>query len=111
MDKVTRYQQLLQQLVNRYAEYQPSHGQIITYPICDVTQHHYMLLDVGWDNTGRVHAVAFHARLDDGKVWIEWDGTDPSLTEALMAAGIPATDLVLGYYRPEYRALAGIATA
>lgn len=111
MDKLTHYQQLLQQLVTSYAEYQPSHGRITTFPICDVKRHHYLLIDVGWDNTGRVHAVAFHARLQDGKVWIEWDGTDPSLTEKLIAAGIPSSDIVAGFYRPEYRALTELAMA
>jgi hypothetical protein len=106
VDKIARYQQILQELIARHAENHPSHGRIETFPISDNTAHHYLLVDVGWDNTGRVYSVAFHARLRDGKIWIEWDGTDPSLTQELIESGIPESDIVLGFYRPEYRALA-----
>jgi hypothetical protein len=111
MDTPVKYQRLLQHLVVRYAEAGPSHGRIETFPIWDPANQHYLLLDAGWDSTGRVHAVAFHARLQDGKVWIEWDGTDPSLTEELIAAGVPESDIVLAFHRPEYRALAKLATS
>ncbi|MDQ4076775.1 MAG: XisI protein [Chloroflexota bacterium] len=109
MDKLARYQQILQQLVTRHAELKPSHGQIESFAVCDPMNQQYLLLDVGWDRTGRVHAVAFHARLHDGKIWIEWDGTEPSLTEELMAEDIPGEDIVLAFYRPEYRVLAQLA--
>lgn len=109
MDKLTRYKYILEQLVNRYAENQPSHGRIETFPICDPKQNHYLLMDIGWDTTGRVHAVAFHAHLEEGKVWIEWDGTDPSLSDELVTAGIPPSDIIPAFYRPEYRALTELA--
>lgn len=105
MDKLTRYKYILEGIVNRFAENQPSHGQIATFPIYDPKRNHYLLVDVGWDNTGRVHELAFHARLENGKVWIEWDGTEPSLSDELIAAGIPPADIVPAFYRPEYRAL------
>lgn len=105
VDQLTRYQQILQQLVTRHAGYNPSHGRIETFSICDLMNDHYLLLAAGWDKTGRVHEVFFHARLKDSKIWIEWDGTDPSLTEELIEAGVPEEDIILAFYRPEYRAL------
>lgn len=109
MDKLTTYRHILQQSILHHAEYAPSHGQIQTLPVCDTDHDNYLLVDTGWDATGRVHAVAFHARLHDGKVWIEWDGTEPSITEELVEAGIPTEDIVLAFYTPERRALTPFA--
>jgi hypothetical protein len=103
MDKLKRYQTLLRELLTRQVELAPSHGRLETAAVCDDQHNQYLLVDMGWDKTGRVHAVAFHARLQNGQVWIEWDGTMPSLTERLVAAGVPQEDIVLAFYRPEHR--------
>ena len=111
MDRVNKYRSILQRLITQQAEYPPSHGKIETLPIADLRLDNYLLVGVGWDNTGRVHAPIFHARLREGKVWIEWDGVEPSLTEALVEAGIPKQDIVLGFYRPEFRSMTEYAVA
>jgi hypothetical protein len=41
----------------------------------------------------------------DGKVWIEWDGTSPSITEALIERGMAREDMVLNGQSPAVRAL------
>lgn len=105
MDKLNNYRHIIQQVVARHAELVPGHGQIETMPICDTTHDNYLLVDVGWDKTGRVHAIVFHGHLRDGKVWVEWDGAKPSITQELLEAGIPKEDIVLAFYRPERRAL------
>lgn len=111
MDKLDTYRQIVQQIVSRHAELTPSHGQIETIPICDVAHDNYLLMDIGWDRTGRVHAVVFHARLRDGKIWIEWDGAEPSMAQELLEAGVPKEDIVLAFYRPERRVLTEFAGA
>lgn len=111
MERLNQYRQILTQLVARHAQYRPSHGNIEPLPICDAVHDQYLLLDVGWDRTGRVHAVVFHLRLRDGKVWVEWDGAEPSITQELLDAGIPKQDIVLAFYRPERRALTEFAVA
>jgi len=109
MDKLDAYRRILQQIVGRHAEYLPSHGQIETMPIADTSRDQYLLMDVGWDRTGRVHAVVFHLRIHDGKVWVEWDGTEQGVTQELLDAGIPKEDIVLAFYRPERRSFTEFA--
>jgi hypothetical protein len=109
MDKLETYCNILRELVIQHSQHQPSHGQIESVPICDPVNHNYAVLDIGWDNTGRVHAMVFHLRIQQGKVWVEWDGTEPGITQELLDAGIPREDIVLGFYRPERRALTGFA--
>jgi hypothetical protein len=105
MDKLERYRQIIQRILSEHAELSPASGDIETMPLCDLTHDNYLLLDVGWDNTGRVHAIAFHLHIRDGKVWVEWDGVEPSIVQELVGAGISPEDIVLAYYRPERRQL------
>lgn len=105
MDKLTKYREIIKTIVNQHAQYKPSHGQIDTFAICDLTTDNYLLMDVGWDNTGRVHAVAFHLRIHEDKIWIEWDGTENGITQELLALGVAQEDIVLGFYSPDHRKL------
>ena len=86
MDKLNQYRRIIQQVLERHAQYRPSHGQIEPMLICDATRDQYVLIDVGWDRTGRVHSVVVHLHLRQGKIWVEWDGTEPSLTHDLLEA-------------------------
>lgn len=110
MDKLSQYRTIVKQILAQHAEYLPSHGQIETLPVFDECHEQYMLLDVGWDVTGRLHAVVLHVRLKDNKVWIERDGTETGIAEELLDAGVPKEDIVLAFYRPERRALWALAT-
>ncbi len=103
MDKLEKYRQIIESVVKKHAKYQPSHGQIQSLCICDRESDNYLLMDTGWDKTGRVHAVAFHLRIVEEKVWIEWDGTERGITEDLLDLGLAKEDLVLGFIRPEQR--------
>lgn len=109
MDKLDNYRRMIQQIVARHAQYKPSHGRIETLPICDTDHDQYLLMDVGWDQTGRVHAVVFHLRIQEGKIWVEWDGTEYGVAQELLEAGVLKEDIVLAFYRPERRQLTELA--
>ena len=65
-------------------------------------------MNVGWDQTGRVHAVDLHLRIKEDKIWVEWDGTENDVTEELLEAGVLPEDIVLGFYRTERRSMINI---
>ncbi|MEM9214990.1 MAG: XisI protein [Cyanobacteria bacterium P01_F01_bin.150] len=111
MDKLENYRTIIQQIVYAHAQHRPSHGDIEPLPLCNLDADSYLLLDIGWGKTGRVHSMAFHVRIKNGKIWIEWDGTDPGIAQELVDAGIPQEDIVLGFYRPERREITGFAVA
>ncbi|MEN8218276.1 MAG: XisI protein [Pseudomonadota bacterium] len=94
-----------------HAKYVPSHGQIEVAPFIDIEHDNYGLIDVGWNLTGRVHSIIFHLRIEKGKIWIEWDGIESSVTQELVDAGIPKKDIILGFQRPKRRAITGFAVA
>ncbi|ERT08725.1 xisI family protein [Lyngbya aestuarii BL J] len=109
MEKLEQYRQAIQTIIKRHAEYTPSHGEIETLPLCDTINDNYLLMDFGWDRTGRVHAVVFHVRIHHQKIWVEWDGTEEGVTQELLDLGVPKEDIVLGFYRPEHRNMTGFA--
>jgi XisI protein len=54
MDKLSHYRSAVKQVLSQHAEHVPSHGQIETIPVFDERNENYLLLDLGWDRTGRV---------------------------------------------------------
>jgi hypothetical protein len=105
MDKLAQYRQIIQKIINQHSTYQSADGDITTIPIFDPFQDNYLLINLGWDRTGRVHNIDLHLRIQDQKIWIEWDGTENSVVEELIRAGVANEDIVLGFYRPERRSL------
>jgi XisI protein len=111
MDKLDKYRDILTKVVEKHAKYKPSHGQIETLSICDRKSDNYLLIDTGWDKTGRVHAVVFHMRIDESKVCIEWDGTERGITEELLDLKVAKEDIILGFIRPESRQFTDFSVA
>ncbi len=52
-----------------------------------------------------------HVQIIEGKIWIQRDGIEDGITEELVAAGIPKSDIVLGFQPPEVRPYTGYAIA
>lgn len=101
MDKLDKYRQIIHKLIEKHAAYKPTYGDIETVSVCGLVHDNYLLMNIGWDRTGRVHAVDLHLRIKEDKIWIEWDGTENGVTEELLEAGVLPEDIVLGFYRPE----------
>lgn len=111
MDKLEQYCQILKALIHRYTDLSRSDTQVESIAICDPLQDSYMLIDIRWNPSGRVHSVPIHLRIKNHKVWLEWDGTDQEIAQQLIEAGIPQEDIVLAFYRPERQKLTGFALA
>jgi hypothetical protein len=109
MDPVERYRTVVRNLLQEYARYKPSHGEIETEVIVDPERDHYELMHVGWDRGRRVHGPVIHIDIINGKVWIQYNGTSERIAEELVAAGIPREAIVLGFHRPQVRHLTGFA--
>lgn len=111
MDKVSSYRSIVKQILSQHAEHLISYSAIETIPTFDERSDSYLLLDVGWGKTGRIHSVPLHLRIKQGKIWIERDNTDVGIAEELLDAGVPKEDIVLGFYRPERRKITDYAVA
>lgn len=102
-NKLDQYRQIVRRLIEEYASYKPSHGQIETEAIVDHDRDHYEVMHVGWDGERRVHGSVVHIDIIGGKVWIQYDGTSRPVAEELVAAGIPREDIVLAFHPADVR--------
>jgi XisI protein len=109
MDKLESYRKIVQAVIEEYASYKPSHGQIETEAIVDPERDHYEVMHVGWDGDRRVHGSVVHIDIIGGKVWLQYDGTNRPVADELIAAGIPKEDIVLAFHPERVRPLTGFA--
>lgn len=107
-DKLTRYRQVLRQVLGEYAAWGGRRG-MTAEVIEDPARDHFELIRFGWDQHRYVHGTILHADLIGDKIWIQWDGTNRPLAEELVAAGVPKADIVLGYKPPDIRPHTGYA--
>jgi len=111
MDTLAFYRDVVRRLIQEYAGYKPSHGQIETEAIVDPTRDHYEVMNVGWDGTRRVHGSVIHIDIINGKIWIQHDGTNRPVADALLEAGVPREAIVLGFHPANLRQHTGFAVA
>lgn len=111
MAALEEYRTIVKKLIEEYASYKPSHGDISTETIIDTKNDHYEVMHVGWDGARRVHGSVVHIDIIDGKVWIQHDGTSRPIADALVEAGIPRTAIVLAFHPPYVRQYTEFAVA
>jgi len=111
MDTLARYREIVRRIISEYASYKPSHGQIQTEAIVDPEKDHYEVMHIGWDGVRRVHGSVIHLDIIDGKIWIQYDGTNRPVAEELLAAGIPREAIVLGFHPADVRRHTDFAVA
>ncbi len=110
MDRTDEYRLIVERIIKDYASIKSAYGQIESEAIIDREKDHYEVVDVGWDqNSRRVHGTVIHLDIINGKVWIQYDGTDRPVADELLEAGIPAEDIVLAFHPPRLRHLTGFA--
>ncbi|NER32382.1 MAG: XisI protein [Symploca sp. SIO1C4] len=107
------FRQTVRRLLEERATWynQSPSSNIKTYPVFDSEHDHYLLLDVGRENNKRVRSIVVYVRLEEDKIWVEEDWTDESIADALVEAGIPKSNIVLGFKPPELRPFTQFATS
>ncbi len=100
MDKVEKYNQILQSLILKYAEFKPRYTTNEWQPICDRKHGEYLLLKfvLGKDGESRNKYPIFHFRLKNGKVLIEENNTDSDIVGELLDSGVKKQDIILTSY-------------
>ncbi|MDQ4078745.1 MAG: XisI protein [Chloroflexota bacterium] len=109
MDRVTQYRAYIQRLLEEYAHYKPSYGDLEVQTLFDQERDHYQLCTVGWHDDRRVHGCVLHLDIKDGKIWIQHDGTEIGIANELVELGVPKEDIVLAFHAPYKRPYTGFA--
>ncbi len=112
MEKVKNYRKVIQTLLEYYATIKPVNlPDIENQLVFDEKRNVYQLLRVGFDNRLRVYYIVFQMDIKNGKIWVQQDVTDVPIVQKLLDAGIPKSDIVLGFHAPYKRPLTGFAVA
>jgi hypothetical protein len=77
--------------------------------IFDQETDQYIVLSEGWQQQRHLHSCLIHVEIINNKVWIQLDNTEDGIAEELISAGIPKSDIVLGFHEPEIRQHTGFA--
>ncbi|MGD1849519.1 MAG: element excision factor XisI family protein [Cyanophyceae cyanobacterium] len=88
MDRLLTYRPAIATPLNEYAQLRRRHGSVQAIAICDPTTDNYLLINLGWKNSDRIHDIVIHLRIINQKIHVEWNGTDRLIGD-LGERGIP----------------------
>ena len=113
MDTLSKYRQIIREILQPYTKIEYAYVDAHNTLVCDEDGDHYLILSMGWETNPkrRVHGCLIHLDIIDGKVWVQRDGTEDGVAGELEEAGIPKSDIVLGFHPPHVRPLTEYAAA
>lgn len=111
MDSLDPWRDAIERILTEHAALPSSYGVVRSALICDRKRDSYVLMDVGWKGYERIHEPLIHADIIDGKIWIQYDGTEEGIAPELVAAGVPRDRIVLAFKPEDIRKHTGFAAA
>jgi XisI protein len=107
--QIDRWRNTLEAILQHYADIPYRYGEVSTYLVVSRDLNHYMLIQEGWEKTHRIHGTIVHAEIRNNKIWIHYDGIEDSITEELVATGVPKDHIVLAFHPRHIRTHTGYA--
>ncbi len=109
MDKLEKYREIVQNILQEYAAVPIANGDVKTQTIFDLKNNRYQVIDVGWNGDRRVYDCALHLDIIDGKIWVQQNMTEMQIGQVLVEKGVAQKDIVLGFQAPYVREYSGFA--
>jgi hypothetical protein len=103
MARLEDYPGYVEEIIRRYGQYKPAYGDVEVQMIFDRENHHYQLINVGWNKNLRIRGCVLHIDVKNGKIWIQHDGTETGVANELAEMGVPKQDIVLAFHAPYKR--------
>jgi len=97
VDTTTTDRDIVKRVIERYAKFVPSHGNIRLDTVFDDQQGRYALMQTGWDRGRRIRGNLIYIIFQDDQVCIEYDGMEQGITQDLIKGGIVPERIVLGF--------------
>lgn len=102
------YHELVEKILQQYAKIAVGEGTEVEV-IADGARGHYLVMFVGWRDEVQVYGSLIHIDIKGNRIWIQRDGTQEGIAQQLVDAGVPKSDIVLGYRSPFVRQFTGFA--
>ncbi|MGK7929053.1 MAG: XisI protein [Spirulina sp.] len=103
MDTMNNFYEIIYPILKEYADITYCYGDIKHHLIVSDDKKNYLLMTMGWEKGVRVHGCVTHLEVIDDKVWIHRDGLEDGIANDLVRAGIPKSQIVLGFHPPKIR--------
>ena len=111
MDKLASYRRIILETLENYVGGKTSNPSVKRELVTDTIHDHYQVIRAGWRGQERVFGPSVHVDIIDNKIWIQYDGTDRPVAEALLEAGVPKEDIVLAFHPENLRQHTGFAVS
>ncbi len=114
MDKLDRYRDLIESKLNDFIAISRGaigRGCTSDKAVFDRRGDSYLIVREGWDESDRILTFVVFIEIINGKIVIQEDWTEHGIARDLEAAGVPKSEIVLGFQPPEVRPLTGYAVA
>ncbi|MGH9851918.1 MAG: XisI protein [Blastocatellia bacterium] len=111
MDQVEQYRNIIERLLTQHVGELKQYADLRDKTAFDRQSDSYLLVREGWDKGRRVHAVITHLEIIAGKIWVQEDWIEHGIAAELEEAGVPKSDIVLGFQPPYVRPYTEYAAA
>lgn len=111
MDRLEQYRTIIEQVLTQRVNDLKDFPDLRDKTVFDRRTDSYLLLRQGWDKSRRVHAIIVHLEILNGKIWVQEDWTEHGIAADLEEAGVPKSDIVLGFQPPQVRPYTEYAAA
>lgn len=111
-DTLKHWRQTIKSTLTALAEIPyPENVPLTAKTVFDESADIYLVVVEGWQDVRRLHGNLVHVEIQNGKIWIQLDGTEDGIAGDLLEAGIPKDKIVLGFKSPQSRQHTGFAVA
>jgi XisI protein len=115
MDKLEIYRTIIERELTGIVE-QTSQSTVAASSLRDKTvfdrkSDSFLILREGWEGAHRVHCPVISLEIINGKVWLQADHTNLRIAQRLEDAGVPKSEIVLGFQPPSVRPFTEYAAA
>ncbi len=111
MDQLNCYRDIIETVLAHHVFNSPRYPHLRDRQVFDRRTDNYLVLREGWEGSRRVHNSVVHVEILNGKIWIQEDWTEHGVAGELEEAGIPKTEIVLGFQPPSVRPYTEYAVA
>jgi len=109
MDPQSTWRDTLERILTAHAAIPYANNGAHTETVFDRARDRYLLVDVGWRGSERIHGILVHVDITEGRIWIQYDGTEYGIANELVESGVPRDRIVLGFKPPALRPFTGFA--
>jgi hypothetical protein len=106
MDKIAQYRDILENLIKEYAAI-PSDDEIESQVIFDREHDHYLLSNVGWQDSTWICGPVLYFDIKNDKIHIQHNGTECQIADELIAKGVAKEDIIVGFLSPLQKKYSG----